>query len=101
MFDPARVEQEIVLSLSDQLRWLRRHNTVTQKQIADALHIERSTYTYYELRETEPSLTMLIRLARLYDVTTDYLLGIQRINRKSAFEQELQRLVEKYFEVEK
>ena len=76
-FDPMNLEQETVILLTTQLRHLRGYNAVTQREIADALCIDRSTYAYYELGETQPSLLTLVKLARLYDVTTDYLLGLQ------------------------
>lgn len=63
-----------------------------------ALCIDRSTYAYYELGETQPSLLMLVRLAKLYDVTTDYLLGIQPEEKQpTPFERELLSLVRKYW----
>ena len=97
-FEPTQVEQEVAVVLSEQLRYLRRYNRVTQKQTADALHIERSTYAYYELRKTEPSLSMLVRLARLFDVTTDFLLGLQEEKgTDSQLEQEILRLVKEHF----
>ena len=97
-FDPMNLEQETVILLTKQLRHLRGYNAVTQREIADALCIERSTYAYYELGETQPSLLMLVRLARLYDVTTDYLLGIQPEEKQfTPFERELLALVRKYW----
>ena len=97
-FDPMNLEQETVILLTTQLRHLRGYNAVTQREIADALCIDRSTYTYYELGETQPSLLMLVRLARLYDVTTDYLLGIQPEEKQpTPFERELLQLVRKYW----
>ena len=97
-FDPMNLEQETVILLTKQLRHLRGYNAVTQREIADALCIDRSTYAYYELGETQPSLLMLARLARLYDVTTDYLLGIQPEEKQpTPFERELLSLVERYF----
>ena len=100
-FDPRNLEQEIVLTLSEQLRFLRGYNAVTQREIADALCIDRSTYAYYEVGETQPSLLMLARLAKLYDVTTDYLLGIQPEEKQpTSFERELLALVRRYFNFE-
>ena len=97
-FDPMNLEQETVILLTKQLRHLRGYNAVTQREIADALCIERSTYAYYELGETQPSLLTLVKLARLYDVTTDYLLGIQpKEKQPTPFEQELLALVRKYW----
>ena len=100
-FDPRNLEQEIPLLLTKQLRHLRGYNAVTQREIADALCIDRSTYAYYELGETQPSMLMLVRLAKLYDVTTDYLLGIQPEEKQpTSFERELLALVRKYFDFE-
>ena len=97
-FDPMNLEQETVILLTKQLRHLRGYNAVTQREIADALCIDRSTYAYYELGETPPSLLMLVRLAKLYDVTTDYLLGIQPEEKQpTPFERELLSLVRKYW----
>ena len=97
-FEPRNLEQETPILLTKRLRYLREYNTVTQREIANALCIDRSTYAYYELGETQPSLLMLVRLARLYDVTTDYLLGIQPEEKQpTPFERELLALVNKHF----
>ena len=97
-FEPRNLEQETPILLTKRLRYLREYNVVTQREIADALCIDRSTYAYYELGETQPSLLMLVRLAKLYDVTTDYLLGIQPEEKQpTPFERELLSLVERYF----
>ena len=48
---------------------------MTHKQVADYLLLSRSTYTYYELGKRQPSLQTLSRLAELFHVSTDYLLG--------------------------
>ena len=97
-FEPRNLEQETPIHLTKRLRYLREYNAVTQREIAEALCIDRSTYAYYELGETQPSLLMLVRLAKLYDVTTDYLLGIQPEEKQpTPFERELLSLVERYF----
>ena len=45
-FEPRNLEREIVLTLAEQLRFLRKYNAVKQKEVATALRIERSTYAY-------------------------------------------------------
>ena len=101
-FDPRNLENESTLRLTKQLRYLRGYNAVKQQEIADALCINRSTYAYYELGETQPSLLMLVKLARLYDVTTDYLLGIQPEEKQpTPFERELLALVRIHFREDK
>lgn len=62
--------------LGDSLRALRRKNGWTQQQTADLLHINRSTYAYYETGATQPDLDMLCRLAALFEVSADDLLGL-------------------------
>lgn len=62
--------------LGKRLRALRKKNGWTQQQTADLLHINRSTYAYYETGATQPDLDMLCRIARLFDVSLDDLLGL-------------------------
>ena len=59
------------------LRILRRQTGVTQKEIAQSLNIDRSTYAYYETDKTNPDLITLRRMANIFQVSTDYLLGIE------------------------
>lgn len=54
---------------------LRRASGMTQKQVADALNIHSVTYLHYEKDQREPPLELVVRIAALYDVTTDWLLG--------------------------
>lgn len=97
-FDPRNLEQEVTLALPEQLRFLRGYNAVKQKEVAATLRIDRSTYAYYETGATQPSLSMVMRMALLYDVTTDFLLGIpQNENQPTLFEQEVLLLVGKFF----
>lgn len=48
----------------------------TMKQVSDALGLERTRYLKWEHGDAVPSLDMLVRLCRLFDVSADYLLGI-------------------------
>lgn len=96
-FNPENLKQQFELTLPNQLRYLREKNGLTQQELADALCIERSTYTYYE-KGVHPSLPILMSLALLYDVTTDFLLGFPEEPREpNAFERELLALVKRYF----
>lgn len=56
---------------------LRKENKYTQQYIADNLKIDRSNYSKYELGKLEPNLDMIINLSKLYNVTADYLLGLE------------------------
>lgn len=54
--------------LSNNLKELRLKKELTQKEVADYLNVDRSTYSYYEARKTEPSLTTLAKLCELFEV---------------------------------
>ena len=58
-----------------QIRMLRRKLDMTQDQVAEHLGLSRSTYAYYETGKTEPNYQTLVKLAKLFDVTVDYLLS--------------------------
>lgn len=50
------------------LRQCRLNAGLTQKQMADALNIERSTYAYYETGATSPSSIKIIEIARILNI---------------------------------
>lgn len=59
------------------LRQCRENSGLTQKQVADALNVERSTYAYYETGTTHPSGSMIIKLANIFNV--DYSLFMEAV----------------------
>lgn len=65
-----------MVELGKRLRELRMERNLTQKQIADRIGGTASIVSAYENGIRQPSYEALIRLARLYDVSTDYLLGV-------------------------
>ena len=60
------------------LRKYREKMELTQKQLAEVLNIDRSTYSYYETGKSVPPIETLIKLARIFNTTVDYLLGYER-----------------------
>lgn len=58
------------------LRDLREDHDLTQQQLADRLFIRQSAYSQYESGRRSIPLSVLIRLAELYDTSVDYLLGL-------------------------
>ena len=57
------------------LKNLRKELGLTQKEIADILHISQQTYSDYENCKTEPTGETLIAIANYFEVTVDELLG--------------------------
>jgi len=59
------------------LRKYRKNAGLTQKQVAEALNVERSTYAYYETGTTHPSGLMIMRLAKILNV--DYKIFMEAV----------------------
>ena len=49
---------------------------MTQQQLADRVGVTKSVISYYELQARYPSPEVLVKLASIFHVTTDYLLGL-------------------------
>ncbi|HFI0934478.1 TPA: helix-turn-helix domain-containing protein [Streptococcus suis] len=60
------------------LKNLREDNDLTQSQIAEYLHCSQSTYSRIESGKQDVPTSFLKQLARLYKVTTDYLLEMDK-----------------------
>ena len=57
---------------------LRIDNDLTQKQVADYLLCNRQVYARYERGIREIPVSMLIKLAALYNVSVDYILDLNK-----------------------
>lgn len=55
----------------------------SQVELAKRLNIAKQTVSNWENENIQPSIEMLVRLAKLFNVTTDYLLGLEEIPRLS------------------
>ncbi|MDR0913573.1 MAG: helix-turn-helix domain-containing protein [Oscillospiraceae bacterium] len=62
------------LKIGENLRTHRIGCRLTQQQVADALGIDRTTYTCYECNRTEPNIEMLKRLTDIFNISYDQLL---------------------------
>jgi len=62
--------------LGERLKELREELGLTQKQVADQLNLNSVTYLRYEKAQREPPLSVLADLARFFDVSVDFLLGL-------------------------
>ena len=59
------------------LKELRTENNLTQKQLANIIECNQSMITRWEKGECEPTAGIIIAFAQFFDVTTDYLLGLE------------------------
>lgn len=61
--------------LNIKLKTLRKEQGYTQEQLADILNLTRSSISNYENGINEPSISILVAIADLYNVSLDWLTG--------------------------
>jgi transcriptional regulator with XRE-family HTH domain len=62
--------------VSDKIKFLRDKNNMTQTDLAKKLNLTRSSVNSWEQGLNVPSTPLIVELARLFQVSTDYLLGV-------------------------
>ena len=67
---------DVLEILSKRLKELRIENNYSQQEVADLIDITQVTYSHYELGRRSVSIQNLVKIAQIYNVSTDYLLGI-------------------------
>ena len=58
------------------IRDLREDHDLTQKELAEYLHIRQNTYSQYENGQRQLPIEVLIALSKYYKTSTDYILGL-------------------------
>lgn len=66
------------MDFGSRLKELRIQEGLTQQQLASQMGITKSVVSFYELQERTPSPAVLIKLAGIFRVSTDYLLGLDK-----------------------
>ena len=61
------------------IRNLRDDNDKTQKEVAEYLFCDQSLYSKYERGQRDVPVGIIIKLAKLYNTSTDYILGLTDI----------------------
>ena len=57
------------------LKQLRELHNMTQKELADKIKVTPKAISFYELNQREPSNELLLSFSKIFNVSTDYLLG--------------------------
>ena len=66
------------MTLGEKLKALRTAKKMSQKELAERIGIAKSVISFYESGDRFPSYDVLIKIARIFNVTTDYLLDVER-----------------------
>lgn len=59
------------------LRELRTEKNLSQKQLADLLNTKTQTISKYELEQLDLNTDLIIKLCEIFEVSSDYLLGLK------------------------
>lgn len=65
-----------LVNMGNKLKSLRLEKKLTQRQVADRIGLAISAVSSYESGSRYPSYDVLVKLARIFHVSTDYLLGM-------------------------
>ena len=65
------------MKFNERLKMIRIESGMTQKDVYEKLNISPNGYASYEQGRTEPSVQTLVKLCTIFDVSADYLLGLE------------------------
>ena len=82
------------MTLGQKLKKLRGEKELTQKDLADKLHVTFQTVSKWENDENEPDITTLKELAKLYSCSVDYLLSEEEQDKPKEVEEKKEEKVE-------
>lgn len=71
------------------LKAIRKSKKMTQREISDILCCSPVVYSRYETGERQPSIDMLIKLADLFNVSVDFLIGREDVAEQGLSEYEI------------
>lgn len=61
--------------LGDRLKVLRASRKLTQEELAEKIGVTRGTYAPNEINKRQPDYDTLVKIAKFFDVSTDYLIS--------------------------
>lgn len=64
-----------MLNIGDKLIQLRKQNNLSQSELADKIGASRTIIGNYERNTNTPSIEMILKIATVFNVSVDYLLG--------------------------
>ena len=63
------------------IRELRIDNDMSQQEVANLIGMSQTGYSKYEIGENQPPVETLIKLAKLYGTSVDFILGLTKDNK--------------------
>lgn len=77
------------MNIGEKLKELRNEKNFTQPELAKMLNVSNAAISFWETNKNEPKASYLKELALIFNVTCDYLLGIEDDFGKSKIKEEI------------
>lgn len=65
------------MSIGENIRELRKEKGLTQEGLAKLLFVSQDTISLWELNKSLPDIKSLIELTKIFEVSSDFILGIE------------------------
>ncbi|OGO88698.1 MAG: hypothetical protein A2Y24_06520 [Clostridiales bacterium GWE2_32_10] len=85
--------------LGERIKKLRINKNLNQEQLAEKLFMKKNYISRYENERVTPPIETIIKLAEIFNVSTDYLLGVSEIRSRETITTEEQQLLNEYREL--
>lgn len=66
------------MSIGETIKELRKEKEMSQTQLANLLFVSQDTISLWECNKSLPDIKALISLTKIFGVTADYILGIEK-----------------------
>ena len=66
----------VMIMVFERIRNIREDRDIRQRQVAEYLNVSQNTYSQYENGQRQLPIDVLIKLAKFYKVSTDYILEL-------------------------
>lgn len=64
------------MNFKDKVKKLRRERRISQARLASIIDVSQSAVAKWEIGMTEPTLSAIIKIAKYFKVSSDYLIGL-------------------------
>ena len=71
------------MTIADRIQSLRKSKGMSQEELADAVGVSRQAVSKWESEQATPDLDKVVIMSDIFEVTTDYLLGLTEAKRLS------------------
>ena len=72
------ISYNICMKIGEIIKDLRKEKKLTQTQLAELLFVSQDTISLWELDKSLPDVVNVVKMAKIFNVSTDYILGLEK-----------------------